>query len=81
MSDPFQPEDDNEDHGGGPTTPRVMDNEDKGGLFVTDRALIKRLGVSLPVGYRALRELDRQKVRAPFPHKDPGSAIDGTGRL
>jgi hypothetical protein len=69
MSDPFQLEDDNEDHGG--DLPRVMDNEDKGGLFVTDRALIRRLGVGFQVGYRALRELDAQKARAPFPHKDP----------
>jgi hypothetical protein len=71
MSDPFQPEDDNEDHGGDLITPRVMADEDKGGLFVTDRALIRRLGIGLQVGYRALRELDAQKVRAPFPHKDP----------
>jgi hypothetical protein len=65
MPDPFQPEDDDTTWTG-PPDPTL-----RAGLFITDRQLIKRLGVSFPVGYRALRELDRKHALNGFPQKDP----------
>jgi hypothetical protein len=42
------------------------------GLFVTDAELIRRLNVPSKIGYRAIRDLEKQHPGRPrFPQKDP----------
>jgi len=51
------------------------DSADAGGmdgLYVTDAELIRRLNVPRKIGYRAIRDLEKQAPgRARFPQKDP----------
>jgi hypothetical protein len=65
VPDPLLPEDDDAAH----TSPERA--RSARALFVTDAEIIRRLGVSQPVGYRALHELDRRHALSGFPQKDP----------
>lgn len=47
----------------------MTDDRTSTGLFLSDRQIIKKLGVSFPVGYRALRMLDQRRGGVPFPQK------------